>query len=1170
MTKEDILRKYRDSKNNLLLSDELKGSSAHIRLKGVIGSSASFITSAAYHHSGKTHLLILTDKEEAAYFLNDLENLLGEENVLFFPASYRMPYQHEDIDNSNILLRAEVLNKLNHLTPTLTAGKRYCIVTYPEALTEKVVTKTQLSKNTLELKQGEKISIDFISEMLLEYDFKRVDYVIEPGQFSIRGGIVDIFSFANDNPYRIEFLGNEVDSIRSFDSGSQLSLQKLAYCTIIPDIQTRLLHESRQTFFEFIPENSVLWFKHFQLTIDRIEKAFELAENSYKNLDSVIEQLEPKELYIDKDTFTKQVSGFPLVEFDTNFIPLPFSSEEDAQRKDDVHFSLTSTQTITYNFSHQPNFNKNFSFLNDNFKSNIRNKLTNIIFSDTPKQIERLYKIFEDISPSPLSKKLVPPPFSFGEGARRADEVRGDEGDVFTPILLSIHEGFIDNDLKLACYTDHQIFDRYHHFRLKNSFNKKNEALTLKELKGLNPGDYITHIDYGIGRYGGLEIIEVNGKTQETIRLVYKDYDIVNISIQSLHRIAKYSGKEGAEPKINKLGTNTWATLKQKTKKKVKEIAFDLIQLYAKRKTLKGFQFSPDSYLQNELEASFIYEDTPDQIKSTSDFKKDMESESPMDRLICGDVGFGKTEIAVRAAFKAVCDSKQVAILVPTTILALQHYKTFKDRLKDFPCKVDYINRFKTAKEQKQTLEKLGKGEIDILIGTHGIVGKNVKFKDLGLMIVDEEQKFGVGVKDKLKTFKTNLDTLTLTATPIPRTLQFSMMGARDLSVINTPPPNRYPVQTELHTFNEEIIRDAVMFEISRGGQVFFVHNRVQNIMEIAGMIQRLCPDAKVAIGHGQMDGDKLEQVMLDFVEGESDVLVATTIIESGLDISNANTIIINQAHMFGLSDLHQMRGRVGRSNKKAFCYLLTTPVSLLTNEARKRLKAIEEFSDLGSGFNIAMRDLDIRGAGNLLGGEQSGFINEIGFEMYQKILNEAILELRIEHEELITTEVGGSHKFTGTAHTTFINDCNIDTDMEILIPDEYVNNIAERLTLYRALDDAKDESELITFETNLVDRFGPVPEQTMELIHTIRLRWLAMEIGFEKLLLKNNRLTGYFIQNQKSPYYQSELFTQVLKFVQMNVRLCKMKESNGKLTLSFENVKSIDDAIIALKPVTG
>ncbi len=1120
LTKEDILKKISESQTNSVLTEELKQQTARIQLKGVIGSAIAFIAASAYQHVAKTNLIILADKETAAYFLNDLENLIGEENVLFFPASYRMPYEHEEIDNANILMRAEVLNKIN------TGKKQCCIVTYPEALVEKVVTKSHLSKNTLELKRGEKISIDFIGDVLLEYGFDRVDYVIGPGQFSIRGGIVDIFSFSNENPYRVEFLGNQVDSIRSFDSISQLSIQTLTYCTIIPNVQTKLLQESRQTFFEFIPESTTIWFSYFQLTVDRIEKGYQLAETAYSNLKSVVTQLPPSELYIDKDTFSKQVLQFTLVEFGT-------------------HCVLKPTKIIVYNYSPQPSFNKNFGLLNDNLKGNLRNGLLNIIFADAGKQIERLYKIFEDISP----KK---------EGDR----------DLFTPMLLSIHEGFIDNELKLACYTDHQLFDRYHRFRLKNSFNKKNEALTLKELKGLNPGDYITHIDYGIGRYGGLETIEVNGKMQETIRLVYKDYDIVNISIHSLHRIAKYSGKEGAEPKINKLGTATWATLKQKTKKKVKEIAYDLIQLYAKRKALKGFQFNKDNYLQNELEASFIYEDTPDQIKSTADVKRDMESEWPMDRLICGDVGFGKTEVALRAAFKAVCDSKQVAVLVPTTILALQHYKTFKERFKDLPCNVDYINRYKSAKNQKETLERVKKGEVDVLIGTHGIVGKSVEFKDLGLIIIDEEQKFGVAVKDKLKMFKSNVDTLTLTATPIPRTLQFSMMGARDLSVISTPPPNRYPVQTELHTFNEEIIRDAVSFEVSRGGQVFFVHNRVQNIMEIAGMIQRLCPSVRVAIGHGQLEGDKLEQVMLDFVEGEFDVLVATTIIEAGLDISNANTIIINQAHMFGLSDLHQMRGRVGRSNKKAFCYLLTTPVSLLTQEARKRLKAIEEFSDLGSGFNIAMRDLDIRGAGNLLGGEQSGFINEIGFEMYQKILDEAIMELRMEHEELRATEVGGSHKFTGNVHTSFVNDCAIDTDMEILIPDDYVNNITERLNLYRELDDSKNEEELMRFETQLKDRFGPVPEQTLELIHTIRLRWLAMETGFEKLLLKNNRMVGYFVAKQSSPYYQSEAFTSVLKFVQQFPKVCKMKETNGKLTLSFEEIKSVDDAVAALKPI--
>jgi len=1148
LSKEDILRRFSESKNNSLLTQELAGERARIHLKNIIGSGISFSISATFQHLFKTQLIIANDKESAAYYLNDLENILGQENVLFFPASYKMPYEHEAIDNANILLRAEVLNKINFLHNKNTSpspsgrdgvGLHICIVTYPEALTEKVVTKTHLTKNTLELKQGLKISIEFISDVLFEYDFERVDYVIEPGQFSIRGGIVDIFSFSNDYPYRIEFLGDEVDSIRSFDNVTQLSITNVAFCNIIPNVQTKLLKESRQTFFEFIPENTIVWFQNFQLTYDKLHKAFEQAQTAYDKLETLIEQLAPQELYIDKDIFIKQILNFSTVEFGNQY-------------------TLQATQTITYNQKPQASFNKNFNILNDNLKANQSKGLETIIFSDTAKQIERLYKIFEDLSPNSSSQ---------GEGK---SEKKNKE--LFTPLLLSIHEGFIDYDLNIACYTDHQIFDRYHRFKLKNSFNKKNEALTLKELKGLNPGDYITHIDYGVGRYGGLETIEVNGKMQETIRLIYKDYDIVNISIHSLHRIAKYTGKEGTEPKVNKIGSGAWAALKQKTKKRVKEIAFDLIQLYAKRKALKGFKFSPDNYLQNELEASFIYEDTPDQEKATTDVKRDMEKEYPMDRLVCGDVGFGKTEIAIRAAFKAVCDSKQVAVLVPTTILALQHYKTFKERFADLPCNVDYINRFRSAKQQKETLEKLEKGEIDVLIGTHSIVGKNVKYKDLGLMIIDEEQKFGVGIKDKLKTFKTSVDSLTLTATPIPRTLQFSMMGARDLSVINTPPPNRYPVQTELHTFNEEIIRDAITFEVSRGGQVFFVHNRVQNIMEVAGMIQRLCPDVRVAVGHGQLDGDKLEETMLGFVEGEYDVLVATTIIESGLDISNANTIIINQAHMFGLSDLHQMRGRVGRSNKKAFCYLLTTPVSLLTPEARKRLKAIEEFSDLGSGFSIAMRDLDIRGAGDLLGGEQSGFINEIGFEMYQKILDEAILELRMENGDFENQEMGMAERFNpnspNSRHSAYVIDCVIDTDMEILIPDSYVNNITERLNLYRELDNSKSEEELQKFEVQLKDRFGTLPEAAIELIKTVQLRWLAMDLGFEKLLLKNNKMVGYFISKQDSPYYQSEVFTKVLKFVQQNPKLCKMKENKEKLSLSFENIKSVDDSLNSLSKI--
>lgn len=1123
MTIEQILLPYRADGKTLQIVDALKQSNARVQLRGLTGSAGSFIAAGVHYVLNQPLLAILPDKEEAAYFLNDLENLSGQENVLFFPASYRRPYEIEEVDNANILLRAEVLNRINK------ESKPIIIVTYPEALTEKVVTKSHLLKNTLEVKQDEKISIDFISDVLNEYGFRRVDYVVEPGQFSVRGGIVDVFSFSNDYPYRIEFFGDDVDSIRSFDPISQLSVQKLVKATIIPNVQDKMLLEHRQSFLQYISANTSVWLKDHELTIDKIRKEYDHAVKAYSKLgETVINHLEPEELYVKPEIFSKQLLDFPLVEFGNRFY-------------------LDPTLELSYNFAPQPSFNKNFDLLTKNLNENMENDIRNIIFSDTAKQIERLYAIFEDIIP----------------GFNPADSK------VFTPILLSIHEGFIDRDNKIACYTDHQIFERYHRFRIKNSGYKKNEALTLKELKGLNPGDYVTHIDHGIGRFGGLEKIEVNGKMQEAIRLVYKDNDVLYISITSLHRISKYAGKEGAVPKIDKLGSNAWNNLKQKTKKKVKEIAFDLIKLYAQRKAMKGFQFSKDTYLQNELEASFIYEDTPDQLKVTQDVKKDMEQSSPMDRLVCGDVGFGKTEVAIRAAFKAVTDGKQVAVLVPTTILALQHYKTFRERLKGFPCTVDYINRFKSSREQKETLAKLADGKIDILIGTHKLAGKEVKFKDLGLLIIDEEQKFGVAVKDKLKTMKATVDTLTLTATPIPRTLQFSMLGARDLSVINTPPPNRYPVHTELHTFNEETIRDAVMYEVSRGGQVFFVHNRVQSIMEVAGMIKRLCPNVRVLVGHGQMTGEKLEQVMLDFIEGEYDVLVATTIIESGLDIPNANTIIINDAHMFGLSDLHQMRGRVGRSNKKAFCYLLSPPVAMLTTEARKRLKAIEEFSDLGSGFNIAMRDLDIRGAGNLLGAEQSGFIADIGYETYMKILDEAIQELKEnEFRDLFLNEEELKSSETPTLGSKFVKDCQVDTDLEILIPDDYVTNATERLSLYRDLDNSRKEEDLAEFELEMRDRFGPVPSQVRSLINTIRLRWLAMDIGFEKLVIKNKKLIGYFIVNQDSPYYQSDTFTKVLNFVQFNSRKVKMKEANNKLTLSFDNIATVEEAIAALSPI--
>ena len=1074
---------FNKDQNTQLICEQLQNHErSYVHLKGLVGSSTAFISNSIYHHFPVNQLFILNDKEEAAYFLNDLEHIVGEDKVLFFPPSYKRAYQIEETDNSNILLRAEVLNALTKRSSTK------IIVTYPDALAEKVVTKKNLEQNTFRINQADELSLEFINDVLIEYGFEREDFVVEPGQFAIRGGIVDVFSFSNENPYRIEFFGDEVESIRTFDPVSQLSIQTYKRLSVIPNVQTTLLKESRESFLEFLPKNTMVWVKDIQLTANQIQQDFEKAQTAYEEVEnSPLNHLLPEEVFSDKTQFLSEMIAKNTVEYGNQFYHQP-----------DLE--------ITYHQKPQPSFNKNFTLLHDDIQAKKAEGFTNIILSDNTKQVERLHAIFEDIG-----KELQ-----------------------VSSILLPIHEGFVDLDLKLSCYTDHQIFNRYQRFKLKDAYNKKSEALTLKELHGLSPGDFITHIDHGVGRFSGLEKIDVNGKQQEAIRIVYSNNDLLYVNIHSLHKITKYVGKEGTPPKVNRLGSNTWQKVKQKTKTKIKEVAFDLIKLYAQRKANKGFQFSPDTYLQNELEASFVYEDTPDQLTATQDVKKDMEAEYPMDRLVCGDVGFGKTEIAIRAAFKAVADSKQVAILVPTTILALQHYKTFKKRLKGFPCNVDYINRFKTQKQQKETIAKLANGEIDILIGTHRIVGKDVKFLDLGLLIVDEEQKFGVGVKDKLKTIKANVDTLTLTATPIPRTLQFSLMAARDLSNITTPPPNRQPVETRLQVFNEEVIRDAISYEVSRGGQVFFINNRVENIQEVAGMVTRLCPDASVLIAHGQMKGDELEQKMMAFVDGEYDVLVATTIIESGLDIPNANTIIINNANHFGLSDLHQMRGRVGRSNKKAFCYLMAPSMHELTPEARRRLTAIEQFSDLGSGFQIALRDLDIRGAGNLLGGEQSGFISEIGFEMYQKILQEAIDELKEnEFKDLYAEEL---------KNKDFVKDCQIETDLEILIPDGYVTNIAERLNIYRNIDALATEEALENYKNHLVDRFGELPNETIDLFEAIQLRWIAQKIGFEKL---------------------------VLKHVQSNPHLCKMKEKNNKLSLVFENVKGIKAAINLLSPIT-
>ncbi len=1073
-----------------------------VQVKGMVGSGAALVAAAVMEKRPGVYLFIQHDKEEAAYFMNDLENVNPDVPIVFFPSSYRVPYQSEQTDNANVLLRAETLNRIS-------GGKNLAIVSYPEALSEKVVTQKHLVKNTLEVEVDRSYSIDFINELLIEFDFEKVDYVYEPGQFSVRGGIVDVFSFSNEHPFRIEFFGDEVDSIRKFDPVSQLSIQKMQRINIVPNVQERILKENRETFLEFLPNTTTVWTKDLQLTFDKLEKELAKADLAYSKLESVFNYLPPEEMSTTVAQFKKDLLNFTVVET--------------------ANSSVFKATVIEFDQQPQPSFNKNFELLGSNLHQMGEKGFTNLILAGNYKQVERLYNIFED----------------------KQHTVE------FTPITLELSEGFIDNTQKVACYTDHQIFERYHRFRLKEGFAKTKQAITLKEIMQLQPGDYVTHIDHGVGKFSGLEKIEQNGKMQEAIRLVYSDNDILYVSIHSLHRISKYVGKEGTQPRVNKLGSNAWANLKSKTKKKVKEIAFDLIRLYAKRKAGKGFQFAPDSYLQNELEASFIYEDTPDQLKATQDVKRDMENASPMDRLVCGDVGFGKTEIAIRAAFKAATDGKQVAIMVPTTVLCSQHFKNFRERLKDFPVKVDYLNRFKPPRQQKETLAALADGKVDIVIGTHKLIGKDVKFKDLGLLIVDEEQKFGVGVKDKLKTLKANLDVLTLSATPIPRTLQFSLMAARDLSIINTPPPNRYPVQTEVHSFNEEIVRDAIVNEVSRGGQVYFVNNRIQNIHEVAGMIQRLCPGYRVCIGHGQMDGDKLEEIMSDFTEGVYDVLVATSIIESGLDISNANTIIINDAHHFGMSDLHQLRGRVGRSNKKAFCYLMAPSKLTLTNDARKRLQALEQFSDLGSGMNIAMRDLDIRGAGDLLGGEQSGFISEIGFETYQKILNEAIQELKEqEFADVFAEEI---------RNRPLIDECVFETDFELLIPDSYVNNITERLSLYKQLDELDNEEQLQAYEQNMADRFGAVPRPTLELFNTIRLRWIAKNIGFEKLVIKNEKMIGYFINKKDSPYYQSEAFTRVLNFVQTNPKNAKLMEKNEKLVLMFSGVNSVGKALTEL-----
>ncbi len=1109
LSKTRISQAYSQSLQLQKLRDIITLDEAKTEICGLVGSSLSFVVSSLFKSSEKPFLLVFNDKEEAAYYLNDLEELINDKDVLFYPGSYRRPYQIEETDNANVLLRSEVLNRLN------SRKKPAIIVTYPDALFEKVVTRRELEKNTLKISVGDLLSLDFVNEVLFTYQFHRVDFVTEPGEFSVRGGILDVFSFSHDEPYRIEFFGDEVDSIRTFDVETQLSVEQTRKISIMPNVANKFLEDKRQSFLNYLPAKTVLICNNTSLLFSRVEALYKKAEEAFKSLSGELKHDKPGELFCNSDEIKNVLAR-------RNLLTLGDSGYHGAE-------------TVNFNCAPQPAFNKHFDLLISDLQTRHKDGYTNIIACLSVQQSKRFHDIFDDME----------------------EEIH------YSTTVLSLHQGFIDHDLRLVCYTDHQIFERYHKFQLKNGYAKK-QAITLKELTNLEVGDFVTHIDHGIGRFGGLQKIDVQGQMQEAIKLIYGERDVLYLSIHSLHKISKYNGKDGRPPKIYKLGSKAWKNLKTKTKSRVREIAFNLIQLYAKRKMKTGFAYNPDSYLQHELEASFIYEDTPDQSASTEDIKKDMESEQPMDRLVCGDVGFGKTEVAIRAAFKAVDNGKQVAVLVPTTILAFQHFQTFTERLADFPVTINYMNRFRTAKDRKEIIGNLETGALDIVIGTHQLVNPNVKFKDLGLLIVDEEQKFGVAVKEKLKTIKENVDVLTLTATPIPRTLQFSLMAARDLSVINTPPPNRYPIVSSVVRFNEELIRDAISYEIQRGGQVFFVHNRIENIREVAGMIQRLLPDAKIGIGHGRMKGRKLEELMLAFMKGEFDVLVSTTIIESGLDVPNANTIFINNANHFGLSDLHQMRGRVGRSNKKAFCYFITPEYSAMTADARKRIQALEQFTELGSGFNIAMKDLEIRGAGDLLGGEQSGFINEIGFDTYQKILSEAI-------EELKENEFKDLYKDSGKKKV-YVSDITIDSAFQLLIPDHYVNNITERLNLYTRLNELKTEIELNEFKDQLIDRFGELPDEVEDLLDSVRLKWMGTALGFEKIVLKNNMMVGYFIKDQSSPFYQSTSFTSVLNYVQKNPKACRMKERqtrNGlRLLLTFDPIRSVEEALEALKPI--
>ncbi len=1102
MNTRDILHSFSELEPMLELENLCQSDEKVIYIQGLCGSGGAMMLSALYAKNPNPLLIVLNSKEEAQYMKSDLENILNGEPIYFLPESFLKPFQ---CDRENAMAVQERIETLS----SIRKNNKRILVTYARAVAEFVIDKVQLNQNSFEIAKGQTLDIDFLLEFLELNHFERVDFVFEPGQFSLRGGIVDLFSFAHEYPFRIELDGDIIESIRSFDVNNQLSIKEMAQFSLVPKInaQTEI---KKSSIFEYLDEKLLVVSVDSFLQIEELAKGWEKSLQTHQNaidLKSDNVPVHPKEVWMTPKEYLKSFSRFQQI----------FLGGDKP---------LESFKMVGFRQEPQPIFKRNFDMFKDWLNQNIANKFKTLVFSDNNRQIERLQTILKDTS---------------------TDED-------FIPVYIGLSGGFVDHDAKMSFITEHQLFDKYYRPKSRQQYSS-HTTLTLRELKNLKPGDFVTHIDHGIGRFAGLEKMEMNGVMQEVVRLVYRDNDLLYLSVNSLHKISKYSGKDGTVPSMHKLGSGAWEKQKRTTKKKVKDIARELIALYAKRKKEKGFAFSADNYLQLELEASFFYEDTPDQAKATEDVKRDMENEQPMDRLVCGDVGFGKTEIAMRAAFKAVCDSKQVAILVPTTILAQQHYRSFKKRFAGFPVTVDYLNRFKSAKEQKETIEKIKQGKIDVVIGTHRILGKDIEFLNLGLMIIDEEQKFGVSAKEKLKEIKVNVDTLTLTATPIPRTLHFSLMGARDLSIINTPPPNRQPVHTELATFSRDLIGKVVTDEMNRGGQVFVVHSRVKDIYELASIISSEVPGCRVCVAHGQMEGHELEDVMVKFIEGEYDVLVATTIIESGLDIPNANTIVINNAHMFGLSDLHQMRGRVGRSNIKAFCYLLSPPISTLPEDSRKRLRTLEEYSELGSGFQVAMRDLDIRGAGNLLGAEQSGFISEMGFDMYHKILDEAVRELK--NEEF--TEIFDHQDEIRS------RDCQVDTHYEILIPSHYVSQTAERLSLYSELSNIETELQLRQFSDQLVDRFGKLPTEVSALIDSVRLKWAGKELGMEKIVLSEMRMRCYFPGDPNAAVYQSDLFAAIMGFVAMNQSKFSVKQTDKALIVQVNQVDNIFEALHVL-----